>query len=92
MKRNRFFSYAIALLCLTCFITGCNQEVRTYVVTFNNHGEMVKQVVVNEGGTISETDIPKLSEEGMNFEGWFLGDEKYSFKEQIKNNVTLEAR
>lgn len=92
MKRNRFFSYAIALLCLVCFITGCNQEVRTCVVTFNNHGKMVKQVVVNEGGTISETDIPNLSEEGMNFEGWFLGDEKYSFKEQIKTNVTLEAK
>lgn len=92
MKRNRFFSYAIALLCLTCFITGCNHEVKTCVVTFNNHGEMVKQVVVNEGGTISENDIPKLSEEGMTFEGWFLGDEKYSFKEQIKNNVTLEAK
>lgn len=92
MKRNRFFSYAIALLCLACFITGCNHEVKTCVVTFNNHGEMVKQVVVNEGGTISENDIPKLSEEGMTFEGWFLGDEKYSFKEQIKNNVTLEAK
>lgn len=92
MKKNRYISYAIVLLCLVCFFTSCNQEVKTCVVTFSDNGELVKRIVVNEGGTINETDIPKMSKEGMNFEGWFLGEEKFNFKEQIKNDVTLEAK
>ena len=55
-------------------------------------GALVKQIIVNEGDIINEVDIPKLSEDGRAFDGWYLDKEEFNFKQQIKTDITLEAK
>lgn len=92
MKKTKFLSVAIVVLFIASFIISCNQEIKRCVVSFKDGGALVKQIIVNEGDIINEVDIPKLSEEGKAFDGWYLGEEKFNFKEQIKTDITLEAK
>lgn len=92
MKKTKFLSLAIVVLFIASFVISCNQEIKRCVVSFKNGGATVKQIIVNEGDIINEVDIPKLSEEGKAFDGWYLGEEKFNFKEQIKTDITLEAK
>ena len=92
MKKTRLLSLTVFVLFIACLVTSCNQEIKRCVVSFKNGGALVKQIIVNEGDIINEVDILKLSEEGKAFDGWYLGEEKFNFKEQIKTDITLEAK
>ena len=75
MKKTRLLSLTVFVLFIACLVTSCNQEIKRCVVTFKNGRALVKQIIVNEGETLNEVDIPKVSEDGMSFVGWFLDDE-----------------
>lgn len=92
MKKTRLLSLIVFVLFIACLVTSCNQEIKRCVVTFKNGRALVKQIIVNEGETLNEVDIPKVSEDGMSFVGWFLDDEEYKFNTPITKNIVLEAK
>lgn len=92
MKKTRLLSLTVFVLFIACLVTSCNQEIKRCVVTFKNGGALVKQIIVNEGETLNEDDIPKVSEDGMSFVGWFLDDEEYKFNTPITKDIVLEAK
>lgn len=62
-----------------------------YVVTFNsNGGSNVDNVLVEEGKTVTEPEVPTRL--GYTFAGWYYGNTKYDFNTLITRNITLVAR
>ncbi|CCV64138.1 hypothetical protein BN85405610 [Alteracholeplasma palmae J233] len=62
-----------------------------YTVTFNsNSGQSVASQELKEDQLVKEPG--KLTKEGYNFLGWFLGETKYSFDTPIKSNLELVAK
>lgn len=92
MKKAKFCTLAVLLILLS-LVTGCQQETARYVVSFVDEGTSVKEVIVNDGEVIKQSDIPELNEkEGLSFQGWYLGDKKFEFTTTIRSNIVLEAR
>ena len=62
-----------------------------YTVTFDsNGGSAIASQQVQIGDKATEPDAPVKA--GYYFEGWFLGDEKYDFREAVHKDITLTAR
>lgn len=92
MKKSKFCTLAV-LLILLCLVAGCQQETARYVVSFMDGGAIVKEVIVNDGEVIKQSDIPELKEkEGLSFLDWYLGDKEFEFTTAIRSNIILEAR
>ena len=61
-----------------------------YTVTFNsNGGTSVKDQLITEGEKATEPNKPTRS--GYNFDGWYLGNSKYTFTEKVTKDITLVA-
>ena len=63
----------------------------TYTVTFDsNGGSIVEKQTIKKG----ESAVKPLNPEkkGYEFDGWYLGNEKYYFTEEVTNNIELKAR
>ena len=72
-------------------LTGKYEEVKTYIVTFNSDGGTnIESQKINENKTAKEPVEP--TKEGYVFEGWYLNNVKYNFKEKITQNITLKAK
>ena len=92
MKKAKFCTLAVLLILLS-LVTGCQQETARYVVSFVDEGTSDKEVIVNDGEVIKQSDIPELNEkEGLSFQGWYLGDKKFEFTTTIRSNIVLETR
>lgn len=86
-----FITHILAFLCV-CTILGCSVEsssgeekpvVATYTVSYltdkgisSGASSLLNPITVADGTVISEAQLPKLSEKGWNFEGWYDGETK----------------
>ena len=76
-------NYSIGAMALTW-------KQKQYTVTFDSDGgTQVPNQTVTEGQTASEPADPTRS--GYDFEGWYLGDEKYDFSSPVTSSITLTA-
>ena len=66
-------------------------EIVTYTVTFNsNGGTAVTSQKIEKGSTILEPTAPK--KDGYKFDGWYLGEDKWSFDAKVTDNIELTAK
>ena len=83
----------LLILCLTFSIalfalSACNEDA-IYKVTFNNQGSTTVVEVV-EGGKAQKPQDPIKA--GYEFDGWYLGNEEYSFDSTVSGDITVEAK
>ena len=55
-----------------------------------DNGESTKTVTVAKDGRVKEPKAPQKA--GYDFNGWFLGTGKYTFTEEVKEDITLLAQ
>lgn len=80
-----FITHILAFLCVST-ILGCSvesssgEEKTTYTVSYLTDkgissvaSSLLSPITVADGTVISEAQLPKLSENGWNFEGWYDG-------------------
>ena len=71
-------------------LTGKYEEIKKYKVTFDsNGGSKVEAKEVISGEKITEEVTTRT---GYNFDGWYLGSEKYDFNTPITDNIKLKAK
>ena len=76
-------NYSIGAMALTW-------KQKQHTVAFDsNGGTQVPNQTVTDGQTASEPAAPTRS--GYDFEGWYLGDEKYDFSTPVTSSITLTA-
>ena len=90
----------ITLLALSLSLSAClgeddkgddNQQITTYVVTFDsNGGSIVESQNVNSGNKINKPNDP--TRDGYKFLGWYNGDVLFDFETIINSNITLTAK
>jgi len=81
----------IIFLLVTTIVICILLKNNTYTVTFDsNGGSIVEKQIVKKG----ESAVKPLNpvKEGYEFDGWYLGNEKYYFTEAITDNIELKAR
>ena len=103
-----FITHILAFLCVST-ILGCSVEsssgeekptVATYTVSYltdkgisSEASSLLSPITVADGTVISDAQLPKLSENGWNFEGWYDGETKVvAGAYKVTKNVTLVAR
>lgn len=103
-----FVTQILAFLCV-CNILGCSVEsgsgeekpvVATYTVAYltdkgisTGTASLLSPITVAEGTVISDAQLPKLSETGWNFIGWYDGETKVvAGAYKVTKNVTLVAK
>ncbi len=103
-----FVTQILAFLCV-CNILGCSVEsgsgeekpvVATYTVSYltdkgisTGTASLLTPVTVAEGTVISDAQLPKLSETGWSFEGWYDGETKVvAGVYKVTKSVTLVAK
>lgn len=103
-----FITHILAFLCVST-ILGCSVEsssgeekptVATYTVSYltdkgisSGASSLLSPITVADGTVISDAQLPKLSENGWNFEGWYDGETKVvAGAYKVIKNVTLVAR
>ena len=66
-------------------------EIKTYTVTFNSNGgsNVESQIVVENEKAFQPNNQTK---EGYTFAGWYLGNTKYNFNNNVTSNITLTAK
>ena len=81
----------VSLACMSC--GGDDDDSETYTVTYESAvGTAPAAISVDEGTTLSESQLPTLSVSGYTFEGWYDGRTKVVAGEYaVKGNVTLGA-
>jgi len=82
----------IALLFVSLVLISCDNEESSFKVTFNLNGgtPTIEPVEVNYNEKIEEPKNPSKS--GYIFAGWYLGDEKFDFNQNITSDITLIAK
>ena len=82
MKRLVFNYLAIAFLALT----SCDDEGKTFTVTFNsNDGSVVETKIVKDGDRVAEPDAP--TREGYSFGGWYTGNNSFNNRWNFTSNT-----
>lgn len=95
MKKNLLIVLTIILMISTIGLIACDQPSalpQKCVVTFDaNGGSQVDAVEVVYGQKVSKPEDPQ--KEGYVFEGWFVGDEEWSFIGYVvTSDMTLKAK
>ena len=96
-RRKVFIAFAAAVMILVltaALFVACNDETKTYTVTFKNGETVVKTVSVQDGATIADADVPADLEDTDDavFEGWFNGDAAFDKTAAITSDVTYTAK
>lgn len=80
----------LALALSLIFAFACNACAKTYSVTFDSDGgtEIAVQSVTDGQKAVKPGDPFKANYE---FDGWFLGEEKYDFDSAVTADITLKA-
>ena len=90
-KKIALWITSLFMVAALCFAAGCDFLVTYRKVSFDsNGGTAVESVQVIDGLTIEEPEAP--TKEGYTFEGWYLGEEEFSFDQPIKDEFTLMAK
>ena len=94
---NKLFVVFLTLALLATAFTGCKgsassgDEGTKFTVTFDpDGGSAVKAQSVKEGAKAKEPAAP--TKEGLEFEGWFIGDTEYDFSTKVTADITLKAK
>jgi len=67
------------------------EGVKKYTVTFNSDGgSTVTAQTVVAGEPATEPTAP--TRDGFNFDGWYLGEDKYEFNTPVNGDITLTAK
>ena len=82
---QRIFLVATIII-LISLNASCGKK---YHVRFISDNEVVKEVEVKKGETISKEEISK---EGYDFLGWYLNDAEYDFNTEISSDLELVAK
>lgn len=81
-------------IALTLFLlVGCTREdeVKTFRVMFDSDGgSSVKTQVVEDGKSANKPIVPER--DGYTFNGWYLDDTEFDFRNAITKNITLKAK
>ena len=103
-----FITHILAFLCV-CTILGCSVEtssgeekpvVATYTVSYltdkgisTGTASLLSPITVADGTVISDAQLPKLSETGYTFIGWYDGETKVvAGTYKVTKNVTFVAK
>ncbi len=90
MFKKSIFSLFV-FLGLFFALVGC--QTRTYKVTFEVEGSVLKEVEVEEGKTVAQADVPADPvKAGHEFVGWYNGTEKFSSSTTITKDVKYVAK
>ncbi len=86
-----FLMIAVVFSFASCeFLFGKPQEVTKYTVTFDsNGGSAVASQEVEAGKTATEPTAP--TKDGFVFDGWYNGEVKWDFANEVNADVTLKA-
>lgn len=89
----KIFRYSIIVLFVVFLVGGSifyYFKKDGYQVTFNsNGGSIITPIQTGFKKTIEKPEDPV--KEGYEFVGWYLGEEKFNFDTEIKENITLTA-
>lgn len=88
--------YFILLGFILLFVFGCNNNLLDtkadfFIVTFDSDGgsDVAKQTIEKGCAIVKPNDPTK---EGNTFDGWYVGDEKWSFiNDTVNSDLTLKA-
>ena len=81
----------IFILGLACFLMYFIYGKGVHTVTFNsNDGSSVPKEIVKDNELAHEPTIPERNE--YKFDGWYLDDSKYDFREAVTKDITLVAK
>lgn len=77
---------------LLFIVASCGNSTPQYTVKFDsNGGETIEPIKVSKGDKIPEPQITLI--EGLELEGWYLNDEKWSFiGYTVTEDITLKAK
>ena len=91
-KKIKLLVVSLLLITACCFsVLGCNNVSVYHTVDFNsNGGTAVAQVEVLKDSTFEKPADP--TKVGYIFDGWYLGEEEYSFSTPVNANITLDAK
>ena len=90
-KRIALLVVSFILAASLCFAFGCHSIDYYYTVTFDsNGGTAIESVEVVRDRTVQQPADP--TKVGYIFDGWYLGEEEYSFEQTIKGPITLTAK
>lgn len=97
MTKKRFLiaiSIVMVLILSVAVFVACNEnQTKSYTVKFVDGESEVKSVIVEEGKTIADADIPAdLTKDGYVFEGWYVGDVAFDKSAAITADVTYSAK
>ena len=89
-----YSSMADDAVALKLVFSAAETPVTTYKVTFNGKdGAMIKEVTVEENGTVADADFPTAPEvEGFTFKGWFVGAEEFKSTTIITADLSVDAK
>lgn len=89
-----YSSMADDAVALKLVFSAAETPVTTYKVTFNGKdGAMIKEVTVEENGTVADADFPTAPEvEGFTFKGWFVGEEEFGSTTIITADLSVDAK
>ncbi len=89
MKRFQKLAVIVFILALVLCFASCKKE--EFTVSFDSAGgTSVAAVKVEEESLLTEPAAP--AREGYRFEGWYLGETKWSFATPVTSNLTLTAK
>ena len=91
-KKIKLLVVSLLLITACCFsVLGCSNMPIYHTVDFNsNGGTAVSQVEVLKDSTFEKPADP--TKVGYVFDGWYLGEEEYSFSNPVNANITLDAK
>lgn len=97
MTKKRFLiaiAIVMVLILSVAVFVACNEnQTKSYTVKFVDGESEIKSVIVEEGKTIADADIPAdLTKDGYVFEGWYVGDVAFDKSAAITADVTYSAK
>lgn len=91
MKSEKIIALIAFVTGLVCFSMYFVYGNGFHIVSFNsNGGSIINSQKVRDNELVFEPSIPL--KEGYQFDGWYLGDDKYDFHIAVTENITLNAK
>ncbi len=95
MKNVKTLAWLVMGFALAFSFAGCSVEVESgekyCSVIFNTNGQFdIPKQSVKENEKVSAPEVPEIT--GYDFDGWYLGSEKYDFSMPVTKNIVLNAK
>lgn len=91
MKRLKELRMSLIIIVIgVFFLSGCIFQSKHTVTYKTNGGTTIANSTVKKGNRLNEPEEP--TKEGYVFDGWYLEGEKFDFKSEIDDDITLVAK